>query len=319
MKTAGNGPEAGAGGRGHSCFAGAKEIEGGRELMTALALNLVLSAVDFIGAFLSGSRTLLAAGFHDFSDAVAMGIAYAAETRSRGPPSEKMSYGLKRLSVLAAILNAIALIAGASFVSYRAIAAFSAGTPNEVNGGILIAVGALAIALNGFAAWRLSTGGGLNVRAAFWHLADDVMTGGAAILAGVIHTLFHFAWADAVLSLAVSLIVLKGASDVLFEGLEIVMEAIPRGMGASEIRGAMEAVGGVEAAHHIHVWTIGRGSVALSAHVRVADRRLSQLKGVSARIRAVLMEKYKIGHATLEFECGPDPRDEDSDESVECL
>src|SRR5579884_126894 len=143
----------------------------------------------------------------------------------------------------------------------------------------------------------------LNVRAALFHVAGDALGAFAVIVGGVFITFTGAAWIDPALSLFVAAIIVTGVYRVLRDATDILLESVPRGLQVTEVRDAMASIGGISAVHDLHVWTIGTGARALSAHVLVDDRRVSEATHILREVDALVRERFNVTHVTLQFEC----------------
>jgi cobalt-zinc-cadmium efflux system protein len=143
----------------------------------------------------------------------------------------------------------------------------------------------------------------LNVRAALFHVAGDTLGAVAVIFGGIVILATHAVWIDPLLSLVVAAIIVVGVWRVLRDATDVLLEAVPRGMDTSTVAGEIRTVPGVVAVHDLHVWSIGSEARALSAHVQLDDRRISEATAILREIDGRLRTAYGIVHATLQLEC----------------
>ena len=145
--------------------------------------------------------------------------------------------------------------------------------------------------------------GNLNVQAALFHVAGDALGALAVVAGGAIIALTGAAWVDPALSLFVAAIIVVGVFRVMRDATDVLLEGVPRGMQVEEIRTAIGGIAGVVAVHDLHVWTLGSDAPAMSAHVLIDDRRVSEATAILTRADALLRERFGIAHVTLQFEC----------------
>jgi len=273
-----------------------------RPLVVALAITAAFMAVEVVGGLWTDSLALLADAGHMATDAAALALALFAVWLARRPATPKRSFGYYRAEVLAALLNAGALVAISLLILWAA--ARRLGDPPAVESGPMLAVAVAGLAANAAAAWVLMRGGGhetnLNTRGAFLHVVGDMLGSVGAIVAALVMLGTGWYAADPLLSAGIGLLVLWGAWRLLRESVDVLLEATPKGMDAGEVREAMTAVGGVAGVHDLHVWTVTSGLVALSSHVEVAGTR--DWHEVLVDLSTLLRERFGITHVTLQPE-----------------
>jgi cobalt-zinc-cadmium efflux system protein len=240
------------------------------------------------------------------TDAGAIGLALAAVKLADRPPDGRFTFGLKRTEILSAQVNGAALLVLAGVIGFEAVRRI--GSPVEVEGGFVIAVGLAGALANGAAAFALGRANraSLNVEGAFMHNLADLYSSMAAAGAGVVIVTTGFDSADGIAALSVCALMLYGGWGLLRESGRVLLEGTPRGMDAREIGQAMAAHPGVEEVHDLHIWEVTSGFPALSAHVMVPPgddcharrRELTQL----------LADRFGIEHATLQVEHEREPR-----------
>lgn len=287
---------------GHSHAHGHAHGTGGRSLLWALALTLGFAGVEAAGGVWSGSLTLLSDAGHMLTDAAALGLAAAAAWLARKPPSARHSYGLVRAEVLAALVNAVLMLAVIVGIAAEALARLH--NPPPVAGGWVMAVATVGLVVNLVVAGILSRGEHtLNNRAALLHVLGDLLGSAAALAAGGV--IFFTGWraADPLLSLLVALLVLVSAVRLLKEATHILMEGVPAGLDLDATGRALAALPGVGRVHDLHLWTLASGRAALSAHLEV--EHLEDWPRLLNEARKLLREDFAIEHVTLQPEVLP--------------
>lgn len=282
----------------------------GRTLRTAFALTLGILAVEVIGGLVSHSLALLSDAGHVFTDVIALGLAWFAAGQTERPANARKTFGYHRIGVLAALANSGALIVIVAVIAVEAVLRLR--HPEAVTPWVMFVSAGVGIAANLYIAFGLRRTGGenLNARAALLHVIGDIGASAAVIASGVVILLTGWYPADAILSLVIAVLIARSAWGVLRETLDILMEASPRGLDTTQLARDIERTPGISGVHDLHVWTLAGGVSALSAHVRVPDRHVSDCDGLLGGITRMLAAKYGIGHTTIQFECADCGHDE---------
>jgi cobalt-zinc-cadmium efflux system protein len=291
-------------GAGHSHGDSGAHSHGERApLKTALALTVAIAALELGGGLVAHSLALVADSAHVFMDALALGIAVVAGMQARRPANVRQSYGFARMEILAALLNGGLLFAITVLIVMEALHRFS--SPELPQGGIMLGVALVGIVVNvglGFALAR-TAGDNMNVRAALLHVASDAVGAIAVALAGILVLTTHIAWVDPLASLAVAAIILFGVLQVVRAAADVLLESAPEHAAIPKVRGALLELDGVAGVHDLHVWTIGAGTIVLSAHVLLPDKKISEASAVLRAIESSLRSDFGITHVTIQFEC----------------
>ena len=278
------------------------ETSWGRRLIATMIMNLIIPAVQIYGGILSGSMALISDALHNLMDFVSVLISYAALRLGRRGPTLEQTFGYKRLEVLGALLN-VALLFGASF--YILVESWSRLLdPQPIKGNIVIWAALIGFAANLISTMLLRSGAkvNLNMRGAFLHMLTDTLTSLVVALLGVIWLYRPWYWLDPVVSSLIIVMILYSGWDILKEALDILMNATPPGIDLQDIKREVEALEGVEDMHHLHVWSISSGQVALAAHLIVQDQMLCKVDELAARVRDLLSDHFRIQHPILQFE-----------------
>jgi cobalt-zinc-cadmium efflux system protein len=247
---------------------------------------------------------LFADAAHMATDVVVLAIAYAALRIGRRPPTDRHTYGFARTEVLVAQANGLLLFAGAIVVIVEAIRRF--GSPHDVVASGVVVIGVLGLVVNIASAGALyrHAHANLNLRGAFWHLLSDALGSIGVIIAGVGIAVFGADWLDPAMSIAISVLVIAAAWQLLRDAGRVLLEAAPADLDVSAVREALSSAAGVEAVHHLHVWTMGSEQAALSAHVVLTGPlSLHEAQLRAGELKELLASDFGIEHATLEVEC----------------
>jgi len=273
-------------------------ISNDRRLTLALALTLGFAAVEAAGGWLAGSLALMGDAGHMLTDATALGLAALAARMARRPPSDRHSFGLGRLEVLAALANGVFMLAIVAGIAWAAVGRLL--DPQPVHGPTVLVVGGLGLVVNLVAAWLLHGGEGLNVRGALLHVLGDLLGSVAAIASGAIILVTGWLAADPVLSLLICALILFASLNLLRDGVHVLLEGVPQHVDLPQVGERLAAETGVHSVHDLHIWVPDSGMTALSAHVVVTDLR--DWPALLDRLHAVLREDFGIEHATLQPE-----------------
>lgn len=272
--------------------------------MFALVANAVFLAVEVVGGIAFGSLALLADAAHMATDVVVLSVAYAALRLTQRPPTERHTFGFARTEVLVAQGNGLLLFAGAIVVVVEAIRRF--GSPHDLSAGGVVVVGAVGLVVNVASAAALfrHAHGNMNLRGAFWHLFTDALGSVGVIVAGAGVALFGAEWLDPAASIVISALVMAAAWQLLRDAGRVLLEAVPANLDVAAVRNALSSQPGVEAVHHLHLWTTGSEQAALSAHVVLGGPlSLHDAQLRAGDLKRMLAGDFGIEHATLEVEC----------------
>lgn len=274
-----------------------------RRLALSLGITLAFVVVEVVAGYLANSLALLTDAAHNFTDVLALALTWWALWITAKPANSGKTYGYHRAGILVALFNSTTLVIISLGIFYEAWKRFI--NPPEVQSGILIGVGVLAVAINLVTALLIRHGSDkdLNLRSAFLHLMGDVISTVGAVIAGIVIRFTGLNWVDALVSVLIGLLILWNAWGILKESLGILMESSPHDVDMEKLENDMLAVEGVRGVHDLHVWSITTTLRTLSAHVVTDDISISQGAGIQADMNRVLADKHAITHATLQLEC----------------
>jgi cobalt-zinc-cadmium efflux system protein len=276
-----------------------------RALRLALVANAAFLVVEVIGGLATHSLALLADAAHMASDVAALVIALVAQRLIDRPATGTHSYGFQRAEVLAAQANGIGLVAIAAWIVVTAVQRL--GSPSDVAGGGLLVVALLGLAVNlgSVVVLQRAAGDNLNMRSAVLHMGLDAVGSVGAAVAGVA-ALQGVDRVDPMISILVAALVLWSAWGLLRSTAHVLLEGTPRGVDPDAVADALLAEDGVEAVHHLHVWSLASDVPALSAHVVLGgEQTLHDAQAAGGRLKVLLDQRFGITHATLELECHP--------------
>lgn len=279
----------------------------GSRLLMAMAINLLIPAAQIVGGIMAGSVALISDAVHNLGDFAALVVAYGAHRAGRRGPSLQHTFGLQRLEILAAVVNAALLCGAAIYIATEALGRLA--EPAPINLDVVAWLALLGIAGNGASAWLLHRDSehSLNARGAFLHMMGDMLTSVAVLAGALVMRVADLPWLDPALSLAIVVYIVWNAGVLLKEAVHVLMNGAPRGLDLETVKVVMEAVDGVIGVHYLHAWSVGGCSVAMTCHVVVADQMVSATERLSQTLGEVLLTRFGIDHPVLQFEtraCG---------------
>lgn len=276
-----------------------------RALASALALTGGYAIVEAVGGWLAGSLALLSDAGHMATDAAALGLALFAQWVARRPPSSRASYGYARAEVLAAFVNALALLLLVAFIAIEAVARIA--HPAPVAGGTVLAIAAIGLAINLGTAWMLSRApSSASAQSALLHVLSDALGSVAALVAGAVVLTTGWTPIDPILSLFTATLILRSTWRLLAKTTGVLMEGVPSHLDYQAIGTALTQVRGVTSVHDLHVWHMSAQHAALSAHVTIEEG--DAWPRILGDARAMLASRFAIDHVTLQPSWPLDPR-----------
>ncbi|NHN31376.1 cation diffusion facilitator family transporter [Paenibacillus agricola] len=271
-------------------------------LLIALIITTGIMLLEFFGGIVTNSLALLSDSGHMLSDAVSLLLSLIAIRFALKPASPRKTYGFYRFEILAACFNGVTLFAIALFIMWEAFHRFV--DPPVVASGTMMWIACIGLLANLLSAWSLMRKGdvknNLNLRSAYLHILGDALGSIGAIVAGLLMLLFSWYMADAIISVAVSLLILKSAWSLIQHTVHILMEGTPASINQNEVKQALESIEGVIEIHDLHIWTITSGMDSLSCHLLIED----QVDGQALLQKAIqlLEHDFHIQHSTVQIE-----------------
>lgn len=275
-----------------------------RAFAVGITLNMAFVLTEAIYGLRADSLALVADAGHNFSDVLGLVLAWAAAAVSKRLPSQRRTYGVRRFSILAALGNALLLLVAIGAIAWEAISRFR--NPQPVASGIVIAVAAVGIVINGLTA-MLFIGGGkdVNIRGAFLHMAADAGVSAAVVMAGLLIHATGAQWLDPAMSLVVVAVIAVGSWGLLRESVDLALDAVPRGVDAAAVEKFLGNLSGVREVHDLHIWGMSTTDVALTAHLIKPD--LVDEDSFLKEVAKELHSKFGIEHPTIQIERGHGP------------
>ena len=273
-------------------------------------INLAYTALEAGYGFWTDSLALLSDALHNLGDVLGLGLAWAAAALAKRPVTASHTYGWRRATLLSPLANSLLLMAFSGALAWEAVRRFAA--PPHIPAMPVIVVAAIGIVVNLGAAWLVRDGHShdLNKRGAFLHLVADAAVSLAAVVAGLGMLAFGWAWLDPLTALLIGVTIAVGTFGLLRDSFNAAMDAVPGSIDQADVAAFLSGRPGVAAVHHLHIWSLGAGEIALTAHLVRAE-----IGDHDAFIDATAQEldlRFGINHATLQIErghCGHDLHD----------
>jgi len=266
----------------------------------AFLLNVTFTIIEFIGGWLTNSTAIMADAVHDLGDSLSIGTAWLLNRAGNKKATERFTYGFKRLSLLAAMLNGIVLVCGSVWVLIISVPRLFAPEMPHTEGMFLLAL--MGVAVNGFAAYKLSAGKSLNERVLNWHLIEDVLGWVAVLIVSVVLMFVNMPILDPLLSIGFTLFILYNVVRNIQTTLTLFLQGVPDEALHDEIKQKLINIEYVGAIHHLHFWSLDGEQHVLTAHL-VLKKVLQpdHLVKIKCEVAECLSE-YALAHTTIEFE-----------------
>lgn len=266
----------------------------------AFFLNVGFTIIEFIGGILTNSTAIMADAVHDLGDSLSIGLAWFLSHLSGKPASENYSYGYRRFSLLGSFINCIVLIAGSIWVLSEALPRLQNPEMPVTEGMLGMAI--FGIAVNGFAAYKLSKGKSLNERVLNWHLLEDVLGWVAVLIVSVVLMFVEWPILDPLLSIGFTLFIAFNVARNLWKTIRLFLQAVPDSQLRNKIQSALTQFHEVQDIHHLHLWSLDGERHVLTAHlVLVQSRDINDHFELKKKIARVL-SPFNFEHTTIEFE-----------------
>ena len=268
------------------------------------SLNAAFVIAEVVFGLAANSMALLSDAVHNLGDVLALLLAWGAAWLSRRPPSAHRTYGWGRSSVMAALVNAVVLLIGIGGIGVEALRRLVA--PEPVAELTVMAIAAAGIVINGGTAllFLRDRASDINLRAQFLHLGGDALVSAGVVVAALLVHVTGWFWLDPATSLVIAVLIAVATWGLLRDSINLAMDAVPGGVGATEVHEFLATLPGVTEVHDLHIWALSTTEVALTAHLVCVDtdaerRRLHDMQ-------AELQHRFGIGHATFQIESHAD-------------
>jgi cobalt-zinc-cadmium efflux system protein len=272
----------------------------GKNLKLAFFLNLGFTILEFIGGIYVNSVAIVSDAVHDLGDSLSLGTSWYLDKKSKQKSSSTFSFGYRRFSLLGALINSLVLIGGSIYVIYEAVGRLFEPEHSDADGMIIFAI--IGVSVNGYAAYKLSSGKTLNEKVVSWHLLEDVLGWVAVLVVAIILKFEDIHYLDPALSLLITMYILWNVVKRLKETLFIFLQGVPREIDLEEIKKKLLEIDKVASMHHTHVWSLEGEHHVFTAHIKLKD--ITEFKEILAAKREVkdILKEYPFEHYTVETE-----------------
>jgi cobalt-zinc-cadmium efflux system protein len=270
-----------------------------RAFALGIALNVGFVIVEVSYGFHANSMALIADAGHNLSDVLGLVIAWAGSLMVRVSASPRFTYGLKKASILSALINALFLMVAVGAIGAEAVRRLF--HPSPTAGEVVIVVAAAGIVVNGITAWLFARGRerDINIQGAFLHMTTDALVSAAVVFSGFVILWTAQQWVDPVMSLAVAVVILWSSFGLLKESVGMSLMGVPSRIDPEQVEQALAALSGVEEVHDLHIWPLSTTETALTAHLVLPEGSTDE---ILRRAREMLHKLFGIDHCTLQIE-----------------
>lgn len=278
-------------------------LTGDSRVAWAIAVNMVLTVAQVVGGVMAGSLALIADALHNFSDAVALIIAFGARKISRRPQDASMTFGYGRIEIVAALINYTTLIVIGLYLVYEAVVRFF--EPQGVDGWLVVIIAAIALLVDTITAiltYDLSKSS-MNIRAAFLHNVADALGSVAVIVAGTLILIYDWRLVDPLVTLLIAGYVLWQSFSEIGPVIRILMLGSPPDIHTEAVIERVQSVDGVDGIHHAHLWQMDENRNAVDAHIIISAGAWHQADSIKSAVKTLLRDEFGVCHSTLELEC----------------
>ncbi len=276
------------------------ENKSGKNLKIAFFLNLGFTVFEIIGGFYVNSVAIISDAIHDLGDSLSLGTAWYLDSKSKQKADKIFSFGYTRFSLLGALINSIVLIIGSIYVIYEAVGRILSPEQSDAQGMMLFAL--FGIAINGYAAWKMSGGKSLNEKVISWHLLEDVLGWVAIFIVAVVLQFKDIPYLDPALSLFITAYILFNVFIRLKETLFLFLQGVPKHIDLAQLETNLLAIPQVQSLHHTHIWSLEGENNVFTTHVKLQNiSHLSDMIKVKEAIKQVI-SSYNFTHYTIETE-----------------
>jgi cobalt-zinc-cadmium efflux system protein len=273
-----------------------------RAFVIGISLNLGFVIVEALFGFFAESLALLADAVHNLSDVLGLILAWGASWLIHRRPNKRYTYGLRRSSILAAMLNASLVLFAMGGIALESIQRFHSPVP--VAGKTVILIALIGIFVNGVTALMFISGKDrdLNIKAAFQHMMADALVSAGAVLGGIAIALTGKQWFDSAIALIVVVVIVVGTWQLLRESVDLLLDAVPQNINLLAVGTYLDELPGVVAVHDLHVWAMSTTETALTAHLVMLTGNPGD--AFLSRVGIELHDKFGIEHTTIQIETG---------------
>lgn len=271
-----------------------------RAFAIGITLNVVFVIIEFTYGITAGSLALIADAGHNLSDVISLLLAWGATLIASKLPTEKRTYGFRRVTILASLISSILLLVALGAIAWESIGRFS--SPQPVEGMIIILVAGIGVIINTVTALLFVSGQkhDLNIKAAYLHMAADAGVSLGVVIAGVAIMITGWLWLDPVISLVIVIVILIGTWNLLRDSINLSIDAVPEGIDISAIKNYLTKINNVSEIHDLHVWALSTTETALTVHLIVSKKAADN--NFLQEVQQHLHDNFGIEHSTIQIE-----------------
>ncbi len=272
-----------------------------KNLILAIGINIIITIVEITVGLFIGSLAIISDAVHNFFDVGAMMMSLLGERASSKKIDEKHSYGYKRTEVLIALLNSVFLLVSIIVIGYEAIQRLF--HPQIIEGRWMLGMAVIAFIGNLIATKLLHDHAkeSMNIRSAFLHSFQDALFSGGVIIAAILVLLFKWQWADAGISLVLSVFLAKEAMSLILVTVHILMEGVPENLDINELKKNLLRLDKVKEVNDLHIWSNGSKDIMMTTHIVADLKNNNEYLDKLTEIKRLLFSKYKINHSTIQL------------------
>ncbi len=272
----------------------------GKAFAVSVALNVAFVVIEVVYGLLAGSTALVADAAHNAGDVLGLGLAWGAAWLAKVDATRRHTYGWRKSTVVAAVLNALIIVLTVGAVGWEAIGRFF--EPVQVEGVTMIVVAGIGVGINGVSALMFWAGRDkdMNIQGAFMHLVADAAVSVGVVIAGIAVVFTGYDWIDPATTLAISVVIIAGTWGLLRESFSLLLDAVPSHIDPAKVRETLLELPGVWAVHDLHVWALSTNETSLTAHLATTPEVVP--KSVIDAIDRIMRERFGITHVTVQLE-----------------
>jgi cobalt-zinc-cadmium efflux system protein len=271
-----------------------------KNILLAFGLNASFAVIEFVGGYLTNSVAIYSDALHDLGDSLALLFAYFAEKLSLKKADNQYTFGYRRFSVLAALINGLILLVGSVFIISEAIQRFQ--NPEPIHAPGVLGLAFLGIAVNGFAAYRMSKNSGMNSQMIKLHLLEDILGWCAVLVVSIVLLFKPWYFLDSVLSVLIAFMIISGVIRNLRNVTKIFLQAFPDTLNREDLIKDLMKIKHVVDVHFLQGWSVDESSFNLTLHVKVdSELRMKEVDSLRVEIQAYLKNKHVV-YSTIQFE-----------------
>lgn len=275
------------------------EVTYDRAFLIAIVANSIFVVLQIIYAYIANSTSLLADAFHNLGDVLGLILAWIATGLMKRKPTQKATYGLKKTSILAALINGALLVFTCGIIATEAV--YKLISPTEIEAVSVMVVAGIGIIVNGTTAMLFLRGSeDLNIRGAYLHLFYDALISVGVVISAALLYWTGWLWIDPLVGLLIAIVILKGTWSLFADSFRLIIDGVPRGISWSAVSEFLLARPGVKGIHDLHIWAMSTKENAMSVHLYMPDASLSDAS--RAHMVEELRKEFGIQHVTIQIE-----------------